>query len=84
MNLKDEIKKLTNRERIFVAILSGWTILHLILLFTSHGSTNFFWPFDTEPRIDTDYDFSEFAIYGLIPWIVFIIYKFLNNSTKEQ
>jgi hypothetical protein len=83
MNLRDEIKKLTEKERKIVAILSGWTILHLILNFISDGSKTYFWPFDKDPGIKTNYDFSEFAVYGLIPWVILIIYRFLMNSKNN-
>jgi hypothetical protein len=83
MNLRDEIKKLTEKERKIVAILSGWTILHLILYFISDGSKTYFWPFDKDPGIKTDYDFSEFAVYGLIPWVILIIYRFLMNPKNN-
>jgi len=82
--LQDEIKKLNDNERKIVAILSGWMILHLILLIISDGSTKYFWPFDKNPGINTDYDFSEFSIYGLVPWVIFVLYKFLNNSSKNN
>jgi len=84
MDIKKLINNLTEKERIIVAILFGWTILHLILLSISDGSTKYFWPFDEEPGIKTDYDFSEFAIYGLIPWSIFIIYKFLQKPTEKD
>ena len=84
MNIKDEIKKLNDKERMVVAILSGWTILHLILLLISHGSTDYFWPFDIKPEIQTDYDFSEFAIYGLVPWVVFLIFMFLKKNSNGR
>lgn len=83
MKLQDEIKKLNDKERKIVAILAGWTILHLILLVISDGSTEYFWPFDKDPGIKTDYDFSEFAVYGLVPWVIFIIYRFLNSSKNN-
>jgi len=83
MKLQDEIKKLSEKERKIVAFLSGWTILHLILLVISNGSTEYFWPFDKDPGIKTDYDFSEFSVYGLIPWLIFIIYRFLNNPKNN-
>jgi hypothetical protein len=84
MNIKDEIKKLSDKERLSVAILSGWTILHLILLLISEGSTKYFWPFDEEPRLKSDYDFSEFAVYGLVPWAVFLIFWFLKNTNTDK
>jgi len=84
MNIQDEIKKLSDKERMIVAILAGWTILHLILLLISDGSTQYFWPFDKDPGIKTDYDFSEFCIYGLVPWVVFLIFWFLKKSNNEQ
>jgi hypothetical protein len=83
MNLQKEIKKLNEKEKMIVAILVGWTILHLILFIISDGSTSYFWPFDEEPNIKFDYDFSEFAVYGLVPWIIFVIYRFLNNTKNS-
>ena len=83
MKLQDEIKKLNDKERKIVAILSGWTILQLILLVISDGSTQYFWPFDKDPGIKTDYDFSEFAVYGIVPWVIFIIYRFLKSSKNN-
>ena len=84
MKIQDEIKKLSDKERLIVAILAGWTILHFILLLISDGSTEYFWPFDKDPGIKTDYDFSEFAIYGLVPWAVFIIFWFLKKTDSDK
>ena len=84
MNIKDEIKKLSDNERLTVAILSGWTILHLILLLISEGNTKYFWPFDEEPILKSDYDFSEFAVYGLVPWAVFLIFLVLKNIDRDK
>lgn len=83
MNLQDEIKKLNEKEKKIVAVLSGWSILHLILLLISDGSTRDFWPFDEGPVMKYQYDFSEFTVYGLIPWVVFIIYRILNNPKNN-
>jgi hypothetical protein len=82
MDIKKLINNLTEKELIIVAILFGWTIIHLILFMVSDGSTEYFWPFDRDPKIEYDYDFSEFAIYGLVPWIVFVVYKFLIKTKK--
>jgi hypothetical protein len=83
MNLQDEIKKLTEKERKRVAILSGWTILHLILYLISNGSKKNFWPLEETLDIKADYDFSEFVVYGLIPWVILIVYRFLMNSKNN-
>lgn len=84
MDIQDKIKKLTDKEKMILAILSGWTILHFILLLISHGNTDYFWPFDKDPELQTDYDFSEFAIYGLVPWGIFLIFLYLKKSGKEK
>lgn len=84
MDSKKEIKNLTQKERTIVAILTGWTLLHLVLVFISDGRTRYFWPFDTEPQLRADYDFSEFMVYGIIPWVIFIVYKFLNRQAEEN
>ena len=84
MNIKTETQKLTKNERIFISILVGWTSLHIVLVLISDGSKNCFWPFDTEPTLKADYDFSEFFIYAIVPWIIFIVYKFLNKTANEK
>ena len=40
-----------------VAILGGWTPFNSSSI--SDGSTDYFWPFDNEPKIQVDYDFSN-------------------------
>ncbi len=83
MKIQKIIDNLTSKEKKIVSILFGWTILHLILLLISDGSKDYFWPFDTEPSIKSDYDFSEFLVYGLVPWVMFFINKFLNKKSPE-
>jgi hypothetical protein len=83
METKKTKDKLTNKDKIVIAILSGWSLIHLIFLSISDGRTSYFWPFDKDPSVTGDYDFSEFAVYAIIPWIVFGIYKLLNIEKKE-
>ena len=59
--METQDKKLNDQERLVVALLAGWTILHVILLSISHGSTSYFWPFDQDPSLRSDYDFSELS-----------------------
>jgi hypothetical protein len=84
MDIKRETNNLTSKERIIVAVLTGWTLLHFILLQISDGSKTYFWPFDKDPSLKSDYDFSEFTAYGLIPWVVFLVYKLLNKTTNQS
>lgn len=84
MNIRSEIKKLNDKQKMIVAILVGWTMLHLILLLISHGSNDYFWPFDKDPKIKTDYDISEFSIYGLLPWVVFFVFRFLKHTGDDN
>ncbi len=80
MDIKSENKKLTDRERTFVAILAAWTVLHVILLIISDGDSKYFWPFDEQPEIKSDYDISEFAVYGLVPWFGFFVHRYLKKN----
>ena len=82
--METQDKKLNDQERLVVALLAGWTILHVILLSISHGSTSYFWPFDQDPSLRSDYDFSEFAVYALIPWLIFLIYQWLKSSDNKK
>jgi hypothetical protein len=80
MNLKDEINNLTNKEKMLVAVLVGLTIINLIFLITSKGNIKYFWFIDYRSSIYDDYDFTEFIIYGILPWLVFIVYKYLKKN----
>jgi len=76
------MKNLTKKQKLTFSILIGWTITHLILLYLSDGRIKYLWPFDVDANLNADYDFTEFIIYGILPWVVFIIYKSLNKEVK--
>jgi len=71
---------LSPKERTLISILFGWSLLHLILFMISKGSRDYFWPFDDEPSLKSDYDFTEFAVYGIVPWVIFGVYRVLNKN----
>lgn len=84
MDSRTEIQKLTQKEKMIAAVLIGWTLIHLVLLFISDGSTSYFWPLDEKPEVKVDYDFSEFFVYGVIPWVIFIAYRFMNKQDASS
>ena len=84
MGNEDEVAGFTEKEKIILSCLIGWSILHTILFLLSdhyESSSSYFWPFDDEP-LRNSYDFSEFAVYCIIPWVVFGTYKLLQMPTK--
>lgn len=83
--MRNYLNNLGKKEKLAVAVLVGWSFIHLIFLLISDGNKRVFWPFDDQPILDADYDITEFLVYVITPILVFATYLFLMKSgeTKE-
>ena len=79
--MKKYINGLTQKEKIVIASIVGWTFIHLIFLLISDGNRRVFWPFDHEPILVSDYDKIEFFVYVFTPIIIFSTYLLLTKKT---
>ena len=79
--MKKYINGLTQKEKIVIAFIVGWTFIHLIFLLISDGNKRVFWPFDDEPILVSDYDKIEFFVYVFTPIIIFSTYLLLTKKT---
>jgi hypothetical protein len=73
------IKKLSNNEKKWFAILIVWTMMNGFILTLSDGTTRIFWPFDICENVLHFYDYTEFITYTAFPWIGFFIYIFIKK-----
>lgn len=62
------------------ALLITWSFLHLFFLVISDGNSKVFWPLDATPRLIKQYDFTEFLVYSILPWIYYLLKK--NKETN--
>lgn len=89
-----QMKRLTKKERIFMAISSLWLFLNVIIYFMStpiKNAKSILYPFERDywsehyplnfSNINV-YDFTELLIYGISPFVLFAIYKLFLK--KEQ
>ena len=77
-----EMKK---KEKILIAIISGWFFIHLTIYITTKidpcgysYSLSSFWPIDSGV-ISCIYDLSEFLVYAITPILIYATYKILNR-----
>jgi hypothetical protein len=73
------INKFSKNKKLILALLISWTFIHLVFLIISNGDKKTFWPFDSQPILDSDYDITEFLVYVLTPILVLSSNFFLNN-----
>lgn len=73
------VTNLSNNERILLSILLGWLMMHITFYINCNGDDKYFWPFDRFSRFGNDYGTGELFVFGIIPIIVFLIYKLLNR-----
>jgi hypothetical protein len=72
-----------SKEKLIIAIIAGWTTLHLMLLLIVgdnncvRQNNHLFWPFD-DGILECLYDIKEFLTYVLPAIIIYIVYKLLN------
>lgn len=83
------MKNLNQNEKVFLAIYSGWALLHLVLLSMGWEGAYHrrFWLFfekhDWENTIEEAYDLSEFLVYVGAPAVAFFIYRAVNSYDKK-
>lgn len=79
---KSKFFNLTKGESIWFSVLIGWLIIHIMFFykFQDNYSTKYFWPFDMFSQFSRDYGFDELQVYGIMPIIIFLIYKLLNKT----
>lgn len=84
MRQNHEFYIMKNKERILVVILFGWSVVQGFLYFKSNGnySHNYFWPFAKEPDFYIQYDFDEFYIYAILPWMSLLFLKLFYRYFK--
>lgn len=78
------MRNLIKENGIVISILIIWLFIHVICLMLSVDSPHskdIFYPF-TESRLKYSYDIIEFLIYGISPFVLFIIIKLINNEEK--
>lgn len=87
---------MNKKTRLIISGLSIWTFINLILLFKdfgrilqgNFGTGDYFYPFTyAEGHIMNDeyfdatyYDFTEFLVYAGTPWLVYLLYNFINKA----
>jgi len=91
-NKSPEIKNQVRKIEIFFGIPKSIIILYLIwfsihlffLLISDHNSYGErFWPFSSRSDLD-DYDFSEFFLYILLPFIGIVIYGIIGSTNNNR
>lgn len=86
LGLKNIIER-NNRNKIIVVFYCLWSFLHLTILFASFFQPyhlSGFWPFEGVHSLNISrYDFSEFAVYFILPTAVLLIYWFISGHHKQ-
>lgn len=85
LGLKNIIER-NNRNKIIVVFYCLWSFMHLTILFASliqDKSKSGFWPFDGVHSLNiSSYDYSEFAVYLILPTAVLLTYWFISGHHK--
>lgn len=79
---------LINKNRKFIAIYLLWFFIHLVFLFLSDKEySEYFWPFEAHGylsgyvgSLNHAYDFSEFLVYAIGPFILVSAYLIISKK----
>ncbi|GAB3513579.1 hypothetical protein GCM10027341_55850 [Spirosoma knui] len=70
-----------------VAFCIIWFFFLFTVAMIVQGDSTYFWPFTSYPGtssyFQSDFDFTEALVYGLIPVVSFSIYHLLSEGTNS-
>ena len=83
---------MNKKTRLIIVFLSFWAFIHAFLLLRNvsnfeYAITEEFYPFagDIENgdyyyfNVET-YDYAEFLVYAVLPWMIFFLYRFVKKA----
>lgn len=89
---------MNGKTKLIIVALSFWTFVHAFLLlkntsnFKYPGVGEVFYPMSHPHGIEIAppdyfnsyyYDYSEFLVYAVLPWMIFLLYRFVSKKAKD-
>jgi hypothetical protein len=74
--------ELIKKNGLAIGLLLGWFFIHLVLYVYANGSSYYkkeWYPF-TERKLIEVYDESELMLYGVGPFVFFVIVKLIQSK----